>query len=154
MKILVRYSHLNGEEHMLVHHPQLWKDVRETIASVDAEKCRTKVSEESKQKGELLYSPVELNKAFRREFEKRGWHQYRVNFWTAHNEKLLSEIHQLSEHQQKQRIEQAGYSPIRSYNQIDFAKDRVAAEVQFGKYAFVAHDLYVKPPEFLCFRNN
>ena len=31
-----------------------------------------------------------------------------------------------------------------SYNQTDFVKDRVAVEVQFGKYAFVAHDLFVK----------
>lgn len=31
-----------------------------------------------------------------------------------------------------------------SYNQTDFVKDRVAIEVQFGKYAFVAYDLFVK----------
>jgi len=30
------------------------------------------------------------------------------------------------------------------YNQTDFVKDRVAVEVQFGKYAFVAYDLFVK----------
>jgi len=31
-----------------------------------------------------------------------------------------------------------------SYKQTDFVKDRVAIEVQFGKYAFVAFDLFVK----------
>ena len=31
-----------------------------------------------------------------------------------------------------------------SYNQTDFVKERVAVEVQFGKYSFVAHDLFVK----------
>jgi len=30
------------------------------------------------------------------------------------------------------------------YSQCDFVKDRVAIEVQFGKYAFVAYDLFVK----------
>ena len=35
-------------------------------------------------------------------------------------------------------------SPIFSYNQTDFVKDRVAIEVQFGKYSFVAYDLFVK----------
>lgn len=35
-----------------------------------------------------------------------------------------------------------------SYNQTDFVKDRVAVEVQFGKYAFVAHDLFVKHLSF------
>jgi len=31
-----------------------------------------------------------------------------------------------------------------SYNQTDFVKNRVALEVQFGKYSFVAYDLFVK----------
>ena len=50
----------------------------------------------------------------------------------------------LSEKMQKQEITEAGYIPIMSYNQTDFLKDRVAIEVQFGKYSFVAHDLFVK----------
>lgn len=45
---------------------------------------------------------------------------------------------------QKKEIEEAGETPIYSYNQTDFVKDRVAVEVQFGKYAFVAYDLFVK----------
>lgn len=44
----------------------------------------------------------------------------------------------------KKEIEAAGESPIFSYTQTDFVKDRVALEVQFGKYAFVAYDLFVK----------
>ena len=46
--------------------------------------------------------------------------------------------------QQKAEIEGAGLQPLASYNQTDFVKDRVAVEVQFGKYAFVAYDLFVK----------
>ena len=49
---------------------------------------------------------------------------------------------------QKQRIVNAGHEPIMSYNQTDFVKDRVAVEVQFGKYSFVAHDLFVKHLSF------
>lgn len=45
---------------------------------------------------------------------------------------------------QKEEIEQTGFTPIFSYNQTDFVKDRVAIEVQFGKYSFVAYDLFVK----------
>lgn len=45
---------------------------------------------------------------------------------------------------QKEEIKAAGEIPIYSYNQTDFVKDRVAIEVQFGKYSFVAHDLFVK----------
>jgi hypothetical protein len=46
--------------------------------------------------------------------------------------------------EQKNEIEAAGETPIFSYNQTDFAKNRVAVEVQFGKYSFVAYDLFVK----------
>jgi hypothetical protein len=46
--------------------------------------------------------------------------------------------------EQKKEIEAAGEVPIFSYNQTDFVKDRVAVEVQFGKYWFVAYDLFVK----------
>lgn len=50
----------------------------------------------------------------------------------------------LDPEQQKEEIKAAGYQPIFSYNQIDFVKNRVAVEVQFGKYSFVAFDLFVK----------
>ena len=45
---------------------------------------------------------------------------------------------------QREEIEKSGETPIYSYNQTDFIKNRVAVEVQFGKYAFVAYDLFVK----------
>ena len=46
--------------------------------------------------------------------------------------------------EQREEIEVAGEIPIFSYNQTDFVKERVAIEVQFGKYSFVAYDLFVK----------
>jgi hypothetical protein len=45
-------------------------------------------------------------------------------------------------------IEDSGRRPILSYNQTDFVKERVAVEVQFGKYSFVAYDLFVKHMAF------
>ncbi len=41
-------------------------------------------------------------------------------------------------------IESGEKEPIYSYNQTDFVKNKIAVEVQFGKYAFVAFDLFVK----------
>jgi len=148
MQIKSRYSHLNGEEYMLVHHPRLWDDVRAVIASVDAEACRTKVSKEKNRKGELLFSPEDMNKQFKDGFEKRGWQQRRATFWVTHNERLLRKVYGMSGDEQRHEIQEAGYEPIMSYNQTDFVKDRVAVEVQFGKYAFVAHDLFVKHLSF------
>ena len=64
------------------------------------------------------------------------------------DEGLMRGIFGLSEEMQKQEITEAGYIPIMSYNQTDFLKDRVAIEVRFGQYAFVAHDLFVKHLSF------
>src|SRR5947207_12341076 len=50
--------------------------------------------------------------------------------------------------EQGQEILDAGETPIFFYNQTDFVKDRIAIEVQFGKYAFVAYDLFVKHMAF------
>lgn len=46
--------------------------------------------------------------------------------------------------EQKAAIEAAGEPPFFSYNQTDFVKERLALEIQFGKYSFVAYDLFVK----------
>ena len=54
----------------------------------------------------------------------------------------------MSPDEQKRAIEEANHTPIRSYNQTDFVKERVAVEVQFGKYSFVAYDLFVKHMAF------
>ena len=61
MKIEAQYSHLNGLEFLLVHKPQLWDEIRDTIASVNAGKCRTKVSKEKRTAGQTFYSPIEMN---------------------------------------------------------------------------------------------
>ena len=50
--------------------------------------------------------------------------------------------------QQKAEIKATGRLPIFSFNQTDFVKERVAVEVQFGKYSFVAYDLFVKHMAF------
>ena len=148
MQIKARYSHLNGEEYLLVHRRALWEEVQDVIAAVDASACRTKVSREKTMRGRLLYSPSDMNRAFREGFGEHHWEERRNVFWVTANERLLRGVHNLPEFDQKKAIEKAGHTPIKSYNQTDFVKDRVAVEVQFGKYAFVAHDLFVKHLSF------
>jgi hypothetical protein len=144
MKIAETYSHLNGLEFLLVHKPSLWKEIRSVIQAVDAAKCRTKVSKEKTMKGELLFSPIDMNAAFKRLLRQKSWEESRVSYWVTKSEKLIRKTLTMSAAEQKREIEAAGEKPIFSYNQTDFVKDRVAVEVQFGKYAFVAYDLFVK----------
>ncbi len=144
MKIVETYSHLNGLEFLLVHRPKLWKQVKEVVAAVDAKACKTKVSKEVRMKGQLKYSPIEMNDRFSVLLRDREWNESRVSYWVTRSEKLIRRTIPLAPDAQKKEIEAAGEEPIFSYNQTDFVKDRVAIEVQFGKYAFVAYDLFVK----------
>ena len=138
------YSHLNGLEYLLVHKKKLWNELKSVISLVDAEKCKTKISREKTKKGKILYSPIDMNKEFKKILSQRDWKESRVNYWVTKNEKLIRKTLTMSEDHQKKEIISAGENPIKSYNQTDFVKDRIAVEVQFGKYPFVAYDLFVK----------
>jgi len=145
MKIAQKYSHLNGEEYLIVHHSDLYKEINSIIKSIDADKIKTKVSKEIRKKGNKLYSPKELNKTFNREFSNKNWTESRYNYYITLNRELMEKSISLPVSEQKKfLIENGENCPIYSYNQTDFVKDKVAIEVQFGKYSFVAYDLFVK----------
>ncbi len=144
MKIAEIYSHLNGLEFLLVHNGPLWTQIRNVVEAVDAQRCRTKLSKEKTMFGKLLFSPKDLNKAFRSQLRTRGWEESRVSYWVTKDAKLIRRTLFKSAAEQKAEIEDSGEQPIFSYNQTDFVKDRVALEIQFGKYSFVAYDLFVK----------
>jgi len=144
MQIIEQYSHLNGLEFLLVHRPKLWNEIQEVIRNVNAEKCKTKISKEKGMVGKVLYSPIELNLNFKNHLKKKHWEESRVNYWVTKSERLIRKTLQMKSDEQKKEIEAAGEVAIFSYNQTDYVKERVAIEVQFGKYAFVAYDLFVK----------
>lgn len=85
-----------------------------------------------------------LNNQFRDCLNRKGWQESRVGYWVTKNAELIRRTLLLSPEDQKKKIEAANEIPVFSYNQTDFVKDRIAIEVQFGKYAFVAYDLFVK----------
>ena len=144
MQIAAQYSHLNGLEFLLVHRPKLWTEIQGVIRDVDAEECKTKRSAERRMRGRLLYSPVAMNARFKELLAKRGWAESRVSYWVTKDEKLGRKTLTLPPEDQRREIAASGETPIYSYNQTDFVKERVALEVQFGKYSFVAYDLFVK----------
>ncbi len=79
--------------------------------------------------GRLLYSPVEMNGAFKRLLESKGWYESRVNYWVTKDERLIRTTLAMPPEIQKKEIAQSGHEPIFSYNQTDFIKDRVAIEL-------------------------
>ena len=148
VKIAQMYSHLNGWEHIQVHKKHLWDEIVAVIASVDAAACKTKMSEESRSRGRMFYSPVEMNERMKEGFTRNRWEEKRTSYWVTDDAQLIEKTLKLDAAEQREQILAAGKRPIKSFNQTDFVKDRVAVEVQFGKYSFVAYDLFVKHMAF------
>jgi len=145
MKIAQKYSHLNGEEYLIVHHNKLYKEIKNYIRTLDANTYKNKISEEKRKRGEMLFSPTEINKALKTKFTEGNWYESRYQYYITLNRELMEKSINLSAREQRDFLIKNGErNPIYSYNQTDFVKNQIAVEVQFGKYSFVAYDLFVK----------
>ncbi|MBR1579694.1 MAG: hypothetical protein IJ668_04270 [Selenomonadaceae bacterium] len=145
MRINQLYSHLNGLEYLIVHKKYILAEIESVIHSVDASLAFKKISKEKDKVGETIYAPKILNKLFEQEFETFGWRELRTHYYV--NEDLQTTrdtVHIVDKKTQKKEIERRGFVAYNTYNQVDFVKDRVAVEVQFGKYFAVQYDLHVK----------
>jgi hypothetical protein len=120
MDIVYTYSHLGGEEILLVRHPGLYKEIMSTVAGIK-NPGKSKISKEKTMKGEPLYSPIEINRLFKDSFNQKGWTELRDSY----------DI----------RIPDYPHVVKGAFKQCDFHKDPVLIEVQFGKYAFMFYDL-------------
>ena len=96
MQIKARYSHLNGEEYLIVHRKQLWGEVQAVIEEVDALACQTKVSREKTMQGKMLFSPIDMNRAFSIGLSRLGWSERRNTFWVTADEKILRGVYALA----------------------------------------------------------
>lgn len=79
MRIIETYSHLNGLEFLLVHHPELWQEIKKVTSAVNADNCKTKISREKTKKGKLLYSPTVMNEKFKTQLIKKQWQESRIS---------------------------------------------------------------------------
>jgi len=130
MRIGGIYSFNGGEEAITTRYRTELDEVYSTIGSIDAELYRTKVSREKTKPGRLLYSPRGLNQAYRQAFDERRWYNHRV----------LCE-YPVSYYTPDYTPEK---SVLGSFREMDFVKNRVGVEVQFGKYAFMVYNVCAK----------
>ena len=142
MQIKSSYSHLNGEECMLVHYQELWTDIRAVIAGVDAEACRVGDFIGKDGQGKRMISPEEINRRFRDGFESRGWRQQRAAFQVMHSENPPCSANGEFENERNHEVGKTGHETIRPYNRTGFVKGRVAVELQFDDYAFTPRELF------------
>ena len=148
MKIKEKYSHLNGEEYLIVHHKNEYTEIISVIERVDALNHKTKVSKEKGKTGELFWNPGDINKEFKKEFEKDGWKPVTRSFFVSPIPKIARLIEPLDFDSQKKLLKSKDLPLHNSFNQTDFVKDKIAVEVQFGKYFSVTYDLFVKHLSF------
>jgi len=130
MIIAAEYSFNQGKEVIEANFPDHLREIIEVINSADATVCRTKASKEITMPGKMLYSPVELNNQFKKYFHPRGWSNYKVKC-------DYSNDYYINDYEPKS----IGRTP---YRDMDFVKDKVGVEVQFGKYAFMVYNVCAK----------
>ena len=117
-------------------------------AAIDAVACATKVAKAKTRPGQVLLSAGDMNKGFTSGLACLGRSERRDFFGVTAHDRLVRGDYGLPIDEQKRTIAATGHEPIGSYNQREFVKGRIAVEVQFGEYAFVAHDLLVRHLSF------
>lgn len=144
MKIANLYNHLNGREFLIVNRPELWREIQSAIASIDANLFVKKSGDKTK-KGRVIYDQKALNKEFESFLFPRGWKSQKTPYYVTGDLSVAREISRVRDQEEQANIIKGhGLIPLSTNNQVDFVKDRVAVEVQFGKYFSVAYDLHVK----------
>ncbi len=116
------YSFNGGREKVEQTYPDLLDEIKAVIGAVDAEQYKIKVSKEKTMSGRLLYQPSSLNSAFKEEFHSRGWINRRIP-------SIYSQDYYVLEYQRRVTARNA-------FRDMDFVKDKLGIEVQFGKYFF------------------
>lgn len=138
------YNHLNALEFLLVNHKERWEEILNAIESIDANNF-LKTSNDKTRKGEVLYNQVAINEEFKRILSQSDWGEMKTDYYVSGDISTAKELVKIKDSEkQKEIILSRGQKLLSTYNQVDFLKDRIAIEVQFGKYFSVAYDLHVK----------
>jgi len=131
MRVVGVYSFNGGTEAVMKTYPKLVQEVYEVIGMVDASKNKTKKSKEKTMRGRMLYNPKSINKAFKKAFsDKKDWAPVRVpcEYSTDYYVEDYST-----------RTTSRG-----AFREMDFVKNNLGIEVQFGKYAFMVYNVCAK----------
>lgn len=132
MRIVAHYSFNNGESVVKEKYPHLLAELERAIGGIDASKHKTKESEEKTMLGQLLYSPKSLNVAFKDALLPNGWRA----------------VKEMCDYPTDCYV--GGYVPPKKFagrlpfREMDFVKEKLGVEVQFGKYSFMVYNVAAK----------
>lgn len=130
------YSFNEGEKIICKKYRSLLDEISHAISSVDSAQLRTKKSREKTMRGKMLFSPRKINAAFKEEFDRYGWQSVRVK--CDYSTKFYATGY-------KNRDLNPG-----AFREMDFVKNQLGVEIQFGKYAFMVYNVCAK---MTIFRN-
>ncbi len=133
MRVVALYSFNRGKEIIESQYKAELEEVTQVINEVDAKLYFDKESKEKTMPGRMLYSPTRLNAAFAQNFYPLGWRKHK----------------EYCDYSPGYYLE--GYKPApregqrqRPYREIDFLKNKVGVEIQFGKYSFMVYNVCAK----------
>lgn len=130
MIIAAQYSFNDGLAKVTDNYPHLLEEVKLSIRNINAEESKTKISQEKTMPGKTLYSPVGLNNDFKKQLLPKGWANMKVDC-------EYPTTHYLENYEIRSSIKGA-------YRDMDFVKERLGVEVQFGKYSFMVYNVCAK----------
>lgn len=131
MKIAGIYSFNNGKKFVQSKFKSEIKELKTAINEIDANLFKTKESKEKTMPGKILYSPVGLNKAFKDTLSPLGWKN--VKGQCQYSNKFYVDGYK-----------RPAKKKIYPYRDMDFAKNKLGVEVQFGKYSFMVYNVCAK----------
>jgi len=136
MIIAGEYSFNNGKEYIKKHYQKHLEEIIAVIRRINSGQHITKKSEEKTMPGKMLYNPKTLNLSFKKEFFNLGWQPVRIKC------------------DYPREYYTNGYLPKKiqgaPFREMDYIKDELGVEVQFGKYAFMVYNVSAK---MTIFRN-
>jgi hypothetical protein len=130
VKVVAEFSFNNGRRVICRKWARELKEIWAVITSVNAKKFRTKISREKTMPGRQLNDPRALNREFKAAFARLGWRSQRVRCEYSSN--------------YYHRDYQADRPSREAFREMDYVKNRLGVEVQFGKYAFMVYNVCAK----------
>ena len=134
MNIVGEYSFAGGAGVVKREYPSQLKEIVDCIQQIDKEVHKTKKSDEKTMVGDMLYSPTSLNQAFKDYLNPLDW--------AKHREKCDYPDYYIDGYKNKKTKG--------AFREMDFVKDKLGVEVQFGKYSFMVYNVAAK---MTIFRN-
>src|SRR3990167_607953 len=124
MKIVETYSHMNGGDYLSLRKPEIYAEIRKTIADVDTR-------------------PNAFSETFHKSFDKKGWKASRCFCYGCKDN--LQDVAGLSLSEQRRYLERTGTrNPVKSFMRMGLIKSRVAIETPLQKSFSTRPDALLK----------